>query len=175
MERPGIRGVLVENHRCRVVEGDIERLAAQGFGELTEAELTLWPEEALYLLEKEALEIVDHAGNRLAFRDYLEISSKKYPDIWALFLVYRDLRSSGRIVKRGVGGRLAYRLYDRSNRETSKYYILPFPEGSAMKVEELLQASKRVSKKGKTMIVAVLERRGEVIYYVCSDTNLSNL
>jgi len=173
--RAGLRGVLTEDQKCRVIEGDIERVASQGFGQLSGEGLTLWPEEALYLLEKGLLEITDQSGELLGFQEYLGRLSRMYPEIWQLFLIYRDIRSSGRVVKRGLGGRLAYRLYDRAKQETAKYYILPLPEGSTIKVEDLLKATRYASRKGKTMIVAVLERRGEVVYYICSDTNLSNL
>ncbi|MEM1922905.1 MAG: hypothetical protein QXW60_02630 [Nitrososphaerota archaeon] len=167
--------MLTEDQKCRVIEGDIERVASQGFGQLSGEGLTLWPEEALYLLEKGLLEITDQSGELLGFQEYLGRLSRMYPEIWQLFLIYRDIRSSGRVVKRGLGGRLAYRLYDRAKQETAKYYILPLPEGSTIKVEDLLKATRYASRKGKTMIVAVLERRGEVVYYICSDTNLSNL
>ncbi len=175
MERGGLKAVLAEDYRCRVVEGDIEGMMARGYGDLSEGQLVLWPEEVLYLLEKKALSLTDREGNPLDFKAYLDQLSKEQPHLWPRYIVYRDLRSSGRIVKMGFGGMLTYRLYEPSNRETSKYLIFPFPEGSTLKMEELLKATKQVMRKGKILIIAVLERRGEVIYYSCTDTNLSNL
>ncbi len=175
LERTGLKAVLAEDYRCRVVEGDIEGLLARGFGELSEGQLMLWPEEVLYLLERRALSLTDREGNPLDFKTYLDQLSREKPNFWPRYIVYRDLRSSGRMVKMGFGGMLTYRLYEPSNRETSKYLIFPFPEGSTLRVEELLKASKQVMKKGKILIIAVLERRGEVIYYSCTETNLSNL
>ncbi|GBC71551.1 hypothetical protein HRbin02_01336 [Candidatus Calditenuaceae archaeon HR02] len=175
MERAGLKAVLAEDYRCRVVEGDIEGLVARGFGDLSEGLLMLWPEEVLYLLERKALSLVDKEGNPLNFKTYLDLLSKEKPFLWPRYIVYRDLRSTGRIVRMGFGGMLTYRLYETSNKETSKYLIFPFPEGSTLRVKELLKASKQVMRKGKTLIIAVLERRGEVIYYSCTDTSLSNL
>jgi tRNA-intron endonuclease len=175
LERGGLKAVLAEDYRCRVVEGDIEGMMARGYGDLSEGQLVLWPEEVLYLLEKKALSLTDREGNPLDFKAYLDQLSKEQPHLWPRYIVYRDLRSSGRIVKMGFGGMLTYRLYEPSNRETSKYLIFPFPEGSTLKMEELLKATKQVMRKGKILIIAVLERRGEVIYYSCTDTNLSNL
>lgn len=170
-----MKAVLAEDYRCRVIEGDIEGLVAKGYGDLSEGQLMLWPEEALYLLERKTLSLTDAEGNPLDFKTYLNLLSKEKPHLWPRYIVYRDLRSSGRVVKMGFGGMLTYRLYDSSSKETSKYLIFPFPEGSTLRVEELLKASKQVLKKGKILIIAVLERRGEVIYYSCTDTNLSNL
>lgn len=164
-----------EDLRCRVVEGDVEKLVSRGFGELAGRELILWPEEVLYLLERGTLRLVDRDGALLDFKAYLDRVSRVNPGLWPLYIIYRDLRRSQRIVRKGFGGRLTYRLYEPSNRETSKYVILAFPEGTTLKVNEILKAARQVMRKGKVLIIAVLERRGEVIYYSCSDTNLSNL
>ncbi len=171
----GVKAVLAEDFRCRVVEGDIEGLVAKGYGGLSEGQLMLWPEEVLYLLERRALSLADKDGALLDFKTYLDQLLKEKPQFWSQYIVYRDLRKSGRIVKKGFGGMLTYRLYEPSDRETSRYLIFPFSEGSTLRMEELLKALKQVMKKGKVLIIAVLERRGEVIYYSCTDTNLSNL
>jgi len=175
LERPRLKAVLTEDLRCRVVGGDIEGLVAKGFGELTDGQLTLWPEESLYLLERNALSLTDKDGTPLDFKSYLELLTKERPGFWPLYVIYRDLRRSGRIVKKGFGGMLKYRLYEPSMREASKYIVLPFPEGSTLSIEELVKSVRQVMRKGKILIIAVLERRGEVIYYSCSDTNLSNI
>jgi len=175
LEGQAYRAVLTEDLRCMVVEGDTGRLLSMGYGEIRDEKLILWPEEALFLIERGRLTLIGSGGAELDFRGYLSRISEAYPGFWPQYVIYRDLRQSGRVVRRGFGGRLAYRLYEPSQRESSKFVVLVFPEGTSLKVGELLRAARQVMRKGKVLVVAVLERRGEVIYYSCSDTTLSNL
>lgn len=153
----------------------MDRLASNGYGELSDGQLTLSPVETLYLLEKGSLTLHDSEGAQLDFKTLLDRLTKSIPNIWPIYIIYRDLRRSGKIVRKGFGGKLAFRLYEQPSTGTSKFVVLSLPEGSPLKIEELLRASRQVMKKGKILVIAAVERRGEVIYYSCSDTSLSNL
>jgi tRNA intron endonuclease len=169
-----IRGSLSEELRVEVRGPEATRLAAQGYGELEGDRLLLWPEEALYLLEKGKME-VEGGGARLGFREYLALITRDKPIVWPRYIIYRDLRESGRVVRKGVGETLLYRLYETSGQETSKYLVFPLSEGESVEVSRLLDAARQSADKGKVLVLAVVERRGEVVYYVCSETSPSNV
>ncbi len=169
-----ILGVMSTDYRVEIVGAEATRLASQGYGELLDERLLLWPEEALYMLEKGAI-AVESGGERLGFREYLALLTRERPEAWTRYIVYRDLRESGRVVRRGIGETLLYRLYESGSKETSKYLVLPLSEGESLELGKLLEAARQSSTKGKILLLAVVEGRGEVVYYACSEVSPSNL
>jgi tRNA-intron endonuclease len=86
------------------------------------------------------------------------------------FLVYRDLRSRGYVAKEGFGFGNDFRVYERGEYEKkpAKYVIFGINEGTNITARSFSQAIEQIEKMGKEAVVAVIERRGEVIYYKAS-------
>ncbi|MDD1661503.1 MAG: endonuclease, partial [Methanomicrobiales archaeon] len=78
-----------------------------GFGRVERGGLRLSPEEALYLVHREKVEVPGQSFETLlaAFADR--------PGLFRSFLVYRDIRERGYAVQPGVGH---YRLFRRGER-----------------------------------------------------------
>jgi tRNA-intron endonuclease, archaea type len=91
-------------------------------------------------------------------------------NILTKFLVYRDLRSRGYVVKNGFGFGIDFRVYERGEylKKPSKYLVYALNEGINLKIEELYDLIDQTTKMGKNSVLAVIERRGEVIYYKAS-------
>lgn len=158
--------------------GDV-RVAEKGrFGELEESgygsregnDLVLRDYEALYLLYANKLEIEDGGGRRVSFETLAELAQKKAGDSWTKFVIYRDLRSRGYIVREGFGFGTDLRVYERGDypKKAAKYVVFALDEGIEKGMSELQQSVKEMAKMGKEAIIAVIERRGEVIYYKVS-------
>ena len=83
------------------------------------------------------------------------------------FLLYRDLRTKGYAVKDGFGFGTDFRVYERGTYGTkdAKFVIFAFNEGTQQKIGKLYKNIVEITKMGKEPIVAVIERRGEIIYY----------
>ena len=86
------------------------------------------------------------------------------------YLIFRDLRSKGYVVKEGFGFRTDFRIYERGefNKKTSKYVSVGLNEGTNIRASEFAEVIEQVEKMGKAVVIAVVERRGEVIYYKTS-------
>ena len=97
----------------------------------------------------------------------VELYLRKDCEIWTKFLIYRDLRSRGYIVKEGFGFGVDFRVYERGTfgSKPAKYVVFVINEGSNTTAKELEDAVTKITRMGKEPIIAVLERRGEVIYY----------
>src|SRR5687767_15088875 len=144
-----------------------DELRTKGFGEKEEG-YVLKPYEALYLMHTKRLTLKNKPG--MAFDPLFELLLKYDRNIMTKFLVYRDLRSRGYVAKEGFGFGNDFRVYERGEYEKkpAKYVVFGINEGTNTTAKELAGAVDQIEKMGKEAVVAVVERRGEVIYYKAS-------
>jgi tRNA-intron endonuclease len=78
------------------------------------------------------------------------------------------------VVREGFGLGIDFRVYKRGEygKETAKYLIYGIQEGRPVSMEELAQTLRYVQSLKKRLILAVLNRRGEVVYYSLSQLTL---
>lgn len=148
-----------------------EWLATRGFGYEYGDTRVLYPYEVLYLLSigKLVLE-ADAGGEPEAFQDFLAEYKRQDNLIWTRYLIYRDLRSRGYVVREGYGLNIDFRVYERGEygSHTSKYLVYGIIEGERVKFGVLSELMKRVQSLRKALILAVVDRRSEVVYYTVS-------
>ncbi|HZT35474.1 MAG TPA: tRNA-intron lyase [Nitrososphaera sp.] len=150
-----------------------DELRTRGFGEREGQEYVLKPYEALYLLQAKRLTF---AGKKdITFDSLFEHLLKHDRNIMTRFLVYRDLRSRGYVAKEGFGFGDDFRVYERGEYEKkpAKYVVFGINEGANVTARGFASAIEQIEKMGKEAVVAVIERRGEVIYYKASKMRFS--
>jgi tRNA-intron endonuclease len=167
---PPIQGVVSEG---TVVVSDKERfgeLEEAGYGTREGKALFLRDYEALYLTHIGKLELKDGAGKAVSFEKMAEITQLQATDSWTRFIIYRDLRSRGYVVREGFGFGTDLRVYERGDypKKAAKYVVFALDEGIEKRIDDLERSVKEMAKMGKEAIIAVIERRGEVIYYKVS-------
>jgi tRNA-intron endonuclease len=162
-------GVLVSS------PGSIEGLSSRGYGISENGELMLTFYEAMYLLDKEILEVKDEkTRKKMSFQDVLKHFQLTDENAWVKYLIYRDLRSRGYVVREGFGLDIDFRVYKRGEygEETAKYMIFGIQEGQPVTLAKLAQAQRHVQSLKKRLVLAVVNRRGEVVYYSLSQLTL---
>jgi tRNA-intron endonuclease len=109
------------------------------------------------------------------FDSILRISLKSDKQILTKFLIYRDLRSRGYVAKEGFGFGADFRVYERGTYEKkpAKYVVFGINEGTNTKLSSFSKTISDIRIMGKDAIVAVVERRGEVIYYKLEKVNFT--
>jgi len=144
--------------------GELEEV---GYGSREGDRLVLRDYEALYLVHAGKLELKDHSGRAVQFEKMAEITQKQARDAWTKFMIYRDLRSRGYVVREGFGFGTDLRVYERGEypKKAAKYVVFALDEGIEKRIDDLQTSVKEMAKMGKEAIIAVIERRGEVIYY----------
>ena len=161
-----IQGILTK--KCLIKINDFrsqDQLRNKGYGDKENNNYMLETYEALYLLHLNKLVITN--GDVVDFSDLLKHALRYDKEIVTKFLVYRDLRSRGYVVKEGFGFGTDFRVYERGGYEKkrAKYVVFCVNEGINVKVGELSKHVREIETMGKNAIAAVVERRGEVIYY----------
>jgi len=144
-----------------------EELEEGGYGEREGESIRLKDFEALYLLYTGKMVLKDSKGKSMTFEDFAKADQAKVKDSWTKFIIYRDLRSRGYVVKDGFGFGTDLRVYERGDfpAKAAKYVIFALDEGTEKSLGDLRDSVKQIVRMGKEAIVAVIERRGEVIYY----------
>ena len=147
-------------------------LMERGFGESEKDSLILNSFETLYLLYNDKLEL-KKINKSIVFDELMQKCIQKNDDILTQFLLYRDLRTKGYVVKDGFGFGSDFRVYERGNYglKDAKFLIFAFNEGTQQKISKLYKNIAEITKMGKEPIIAVIERRGEIIYYKINKMN----
>ena len=147
-------------------------LELKGYGETSNKKFFLSFFESLYLLFAQKLKLTK--GKKIIdFDSLMQIYTNHDKDILTKFLIYRDLRSRGYIVKDGFGFGSDFRVYERGHfgEKGAKYLIFGLNEGKQEKIGQLQKKIEQITQMGKEPIIAVIERRGEIIYYKISRIN----
>ena len=130
--------------------------------------------ETLFLLYSKKL-ILKKSKKQIDFDTFMNICQKTDSDILTKFLIYRDLRNRGYVVKDGFGFGSDFRVYERGHfgEKGAKFLIFGLNEGQQEKMGNLQKKIEDITQMGKEPIIAVIERRGEVIYYKINRMNFN--
>jgi tRNA-intron endonuclease len=156
---------------------DINELAQRGYGTKEDKTLQLTLVEALFLLSKGIIQVeiaAKKTSKPVSFQQLLSHYRTFDDNAWAKYLIYRDLRSRGYVTREGFGLGVDFRVYERGEygSATAKYLVYGMQEGQPVKLEELSRTLKHVQSQKKELVIAVLNRRGETVYYSLSTLNL---
>ncbi|NOQ44576.1 MAG: tRNA-intron lyase [Nitrosopumilus sp.] len=171
-ETPLVEGELISDQTRISNKEMIHELELKGYGEIENGKLTLKFFESLYLLYSDKL-ILKKAKKKINFDGLMSICQKHDPETLTKFLIYRDLRNRGYVVKDGFGFGSDFRVYERGHfgEKGAKFLIFGLNEGQQEKMGNLQKKIEQITQMGKEPIIAVIERRGEVIYYKINRMN----
>ena len=163
-------GTLAEDGVKVADRSSIDSLSQRGYGTVEKDVLTLAFYEALFLLDKQLLRVIDRKGTLVDFQVILQMYEKADENAWMHFMVYRDLRSRGYVVREGFGEAIDFRIYERGTygKDTAPFLVLSTQEGQPLPIEDLGNALMQTQSLKKEMVLAVMNRRGEIVYYSVS-------
>jgi tRNA-intron endonuclease len=169
-----VKGVLDEKGVRLPKSQNVEEISSKGYGTTEDNKLLLTFYEALYLLDKGLLEVEDGKGKKMNFQRLLQHYESVDDNAWIKYLTYRDLRSRGYVVREGFGSGVDFRVYERGDygKDTAKYLVLSVQEGKPVSVEDLTRVMTQSQSLKKELILTVMNRRGEIVYYSVSQLTL---
>jgi len=122
--------------------------------------------EALYLVESGRMDVRD-GRRRVAFEQLLRLGNKTLQNFEIQYLVYRDLRGRGYVVK-GNRGSADFRVFPRGgspSKTPSKWWVCALSERTMFSFDRTL-ADLSVSKGlRKNLLLAIVDEEGDVTYY----------
>ncbi len=123
--------------------------------------------EAAYLVDSGRLEVTSKRGSMLTAGNLLRIAHKAAEGFEIRYLVYRELRQRGYIVKMGQPP-LDFRVFPRGgapNKTASKWWVAAISERSTFDLGDLLDNIDRASQIRKRLLLAVVDEESDVTYY----------
>jgi len=158
-------------------QGEAENLQQDGYGyRKQKGQIELNHCEALYLLERERLVIIDEGERRLqSFQEVLNRGLVTDPLLWAKYIIYRDIRSRGFVAK--LIDDKSFLVYERGTyqKKPPSYEIYNIYEGATENIGHLEEILLKTIESGRLLKLAVIDRRGEVVYYSLERLSLGNL
>ncbi len=133
--------------------------------------------EATYLVERGKLKVStkeDGKKKKLEFKDLMEIGSKAVNEFHPQFLVYRDLREKGYLVKTGYKFGAHFRVYERGVKlkrgpkaphEHTKFVVHAVPVESAFSLPEMSRAVRLAQNIRATFVWAIVDSEADVTFY----------
>ncbi len=177
-----IEGELIENRVIIWDNSAISLYDESGYGkplpedkaERLELELV----EAAYLLERGKIKVFVKKNEKkksIKFEEFFRISSERVNNFPIQYVVYRDLRERGYLVKTGFKFGTHFRVYDRGVKlkrgpkaphEHTKWIVHAVAEESAFSLPELSRAVRLAHNIRATMLWAVVDKESDVTYYL---------
>ena len=155
--------------------------------------------EALYLIERKKLivklriaknsnETVSKNANEngkdtekfenISFDKLLEMSMGKVSRIWQKYIVYRDIRQRGYIIRVGYGGKADFRVFSRGAKmssDTAKLIFYIIQDGIPVALNELDQVVTQVLGDRKKLILAIFDKLGDSTFYELERFNFNKI
>ncbi len=170
-------GILTDKGVKVTEQSSIDALTSRGYGTVENKILTLTFYEALFLADRGLLDIKGTQNAVVDFQSLLHRYEEQNPNAWLNYLVYRDLRSRGYVVREGFGGGIDFRIYERGTygKDTAPYLVLSTQEGKPLPLKDLTEALQHCQSQKKELTLAVVNRRGEIVYYSVSKLTFGKL
>lgn len=135
------------------------------YGNLTDSGLELSFIEALFLLTKNKIEIYDY-DKLITKEDLTNIIRQKH--IFSHYLVYKDLRIRGYIIKTGFKYGSDFRIYERGHAPGdghSNFLVKILSEEQEIKVRDFSSYVRVAHGVRKTLLLAVVDDEYDITYY----------
>lgn len=151
-------------------QSNIDALSTRGYGTVENKVLTLTFFEALYLQDKGMLTVKNNDNTPVDFQTVLHAYQTLDENAWVNYLVYRDLRGRGYVVRGGFGVGTEFRVYERGayGKDSASYMVLGTQEGKPLGIDVLADVLQQCQNQKKELVLAVMNRRGEIVYYSVS-------
>ncbi|MBS3171484.1 tRNA-intron lyase [Candidatus Woesearchaeota archaeon] len=139
------------------------------FGELKDSKISYSLVEALYLLEKKKMDILD-GKNILTYDSFLKKAKRIQPNFWVRYCVFRDLRSRGYILKTALKFGADFRVYDRGikpGEDHAKWIVFPVHESEVLTWYEFSAKNRVAHSTRKRLLLGIVDEEEDVTYYEC--------
>lgn len=142
--------------------------ATSRFGEKLGEKILYSLHEALYLVQDKKMEISDYKDKPLTQKEILKKFERIDKKFKTKYLVFKDLRKKGYIVKSALKFGAEFRVYDKGTKvsqEHSKWICFPVSENQQMTWQEFSAKNRVAHSTKKNLLIAVVDEEGEISYY----------
>ncbi|MBW2997341.1 tRNA-intron lyase [Candidatus Woesearchaeota archaeon] len=124
--------------------------------------------EALYLMEKGRLKVIDGRKKAISFDSFVKKAKKVEPNFWIRYCVFKDMRNRGYIIKTALKFGADFRVYDRGvkpGEDHARWIVYPVHEGEHLTWYEFSAKNRVAHSTKKRLLIGVVDDEGDVTYY----------
>ena len=143
-------------------ENDFQSLNSKSFGNKIASKFELNEYEVAFLIEKKKIKVFEKNSE---FR-IEDIMNKKEFD-YNYYLVFKDLRTRGYIVKSGLKYGFVFRVYDKGIKlgdDHSLWLVDVYAESNKIKLKDLSGKNRVSHTAKKKMLIGIVDDEGDVTY-----------
>jgi len=129
--------------------------------------------EALYLMERDRLLVKSESGRIISFESYVKKARKVEPNFWIRYVVFKDMRNRGYIIKTALKFGADFRVYDRGvkpGEDHAKWIVFPVHEASVYTWHEFSAKNRVAHSTKKRLLLAIVDDENDVTYYTVAWT-----
>ena len=160
---------ILSNNKVIVQDNKLKsQLIQKGFGEKTSTDFVLDLVEALYLMQKQKMEIVDSKNKKVGEKELLALGEKKLKEFYNIFLVYSDLRERGYVAKTGFRFGFHLRVYPKGKKQGEAHSQWVVNVSTQNEKLGMISLSRMVRLSGNiktTLLQAVVDSENDINYY----------
>ncbi|MCK5449518.1 tRNA-intron lyase [Candidatus Pacearchaeota archaeon] len=142
--------------------------ATSRFGEKIGEKIFYSLSEALYLIDDKKMEILNPQNKKLTQEEILRKFEKIDKKFKIKYLVFKDLRKKGYIVKSALKFGAEFRIYDKGkkvDKSHSKWICFPVSENKQINWQEFSAKNRIANSIKKNLLVAIVDEEGAISYY----------
>lgn len=142
--------------------------ATSRFGEKFGEKILYSLSETLYLIQEKKLELYDFKDKILTQKEILKKFERIDKKFKTKYLVFKDLRKKGYIVKTALKFGAEFRVYEKGkeiNQSHSKWICFPVSENKTLTWQEFSAKNRVAHSTKKNLLIAVVDDEGSVSYY----------
>lgn len=124
--------------------------------------------EALYLLEKNKIVILNKRNNEIPAEKFMKKATKIEPNFFIRYAVFKDFRNRGYVIKTALKFGADFRVYDRGikpGEDHAKWVVFPVHEASTLTWHEFSSKNRVAHSTKKRLLIGVVDDEGDVTYY----------
>ncbi len=137
------------------------------FGEFIGKKIHYSLVEALYLVEKKKIEVYKNS-KKISFSELMEKSKRIDKKISMKYIVFKDLRDKGYLLKTALKFGADFRVYDKGKRPGkahAKWILYPVEENKEMTWHDFSAKNRVAHSTRKNLLIAVVDSEGGITYY----------
>lgn len=137
------------------------------FGELNEGKFHYSLVEALYLLEKGRMDVLEKK-KKLKPHDFIKKARIPDPKFWIRYCVFKDMRSRGYIVKTALKFGADFRVYDRGikpGEDHARWILYPVHETEVLTWQDFSSKNRVAHSTRKRLLVGCVDEESDVTYW----------
>ncbi len=124
--------------------------------------------EALYLVEKKKLEVLDGKKQTVSYTKLFQKAKRADRNFFVRYQTFKDLRARGYIVKTALKFGADFRVYERGikpGQDHAKWVVFPVHESNAFTWQNFSAKNRVAHSTKKRLMIAVVDDEGDVSYW----------